>query len=276
LRRARVIDRKPFSRDLTGIRNHGLGEEFPVALKIELKPDERIILGDCIVTNADRRTRLVIEGKVPILREKDVMTPKRANTPAKRLYLVVQNMYTSRRPEDHYAAYLQLVRDIVRAFPATWACIDRINNRILTGELYKALKEARKLITYEEEAREMNHASKAYTKVARETANPRDLEASLLLKAAAKLQAVQDSWKDRRPQALDEALLYNRRLWTVFIDSVTRDDNKLPFAVRKNLTQLGMFVMGETFSLMTEPKPEHLTSIIKVNRGIAAGLRGKA
>ena len=37
-----------------------------------------------------------------------------------------------------------------------------------------------------------------------------------------------------------------------------------------------MFVMGETFSLMTKPKPEHLTSIIKINRGIAAGLRGKA
>ena len=27
---------------------------------------------------------------------------------------------------------------------------------------------------------------------------------------------------------------------------------------------------------MTKPKPEHLKSIIKINRGIAAGLRGKA
>ncbi len=33
--------------------------------------------------------------------------------------------------------------------------------------------------------------------------------------------------------------------------------------------------MGETFALMTKPKPEHLKSIIKINRGIAAGLRGK-
>ena len=66
-----------------------------MALKIELKPNERLILGDCVVTNSDQRTRLVIEGKVPILREKDVMTLARADTPAKRIYLLVQLMYTS-------------------------------------------------------------------------------------------------------------------------------------------------------------------------------------
>ena len=46
-----------------------------MALKVELKPGERIIIGDCVVTNADQRTRLVIEGEAPILREKDILTP---------------------------------------------------------------------------------------------------------------------------------------------------------------------------------------------------------
>ena len=120
----------------------------------------------------------------------------------------------------------------------------------------------------------MHYASKAYAKTAKETLPPRELEASLLLKAAAKLQAVHDSWRDK-PAGLGEALTYNRKLWTVFIDSVTRDDNQLPAQVRQNLTKLGVFVMGETFSLMTKPKPDHLTSIIKINRGLAAGLRDK-
>jgi hypothetical protein len=35
-------------------------------------------------------------------------------------------------------------------------------------------------------------------------------------------------------------------------------------------------VMGQTFSLMTEPKPDHLASLIKINRRIAAGLRNSA
>ncbi len=121
----------------------------------------------------------------------------------------------------------------------------------------------------------MNYASRAYAKTARETANPRELEANLLLKAAAQLQAVHDSWQDQ-PAGLDAALIYNRRLWTVLLDAVIRDDNKLPAPTRDNLTKLGAFVLGETFALMTKPKPSHLKSIIKINRGIAAGLRGKA
>jgi flagellar biosynthesis activator protein FlaF len=120
----------------------------------------------------------------------------------------------------------------------------------------------------------MHYASKAYATTAKETANPRELEATLLLKAAAKLQAVQDSWRDKR--GLHDALLYNRRLWTVFIDSVMQDDNKLPTPVRQNLANLGVFIMGETFSLMNDPQPGHLTSLININRGIAAGLRGRA
>ena len=121
----------------------------------------------------------------------------------------------------------------------------------------------------------MHYASKAYAKIAKETADPRELEASLLLKAAAQLQTVYDSWRDK-PRGLHDALIYNRRLWTVFIDAVTSDDNKLPIPVRQNLANLGMFVMGETYSLMTDPQPNHLASLININRGIAAGLRGKA
>jgi flagellar protein FlbT len=53
--------------------------------------------------------RLLIEGKVPILREKDIMSLSRANSPAKRIYLAIQLMYTAKRPEDHHALYFRLV-----------------------------------------------------------------------------------------------------------------------------------------------------------------------
>jgi len=120
----------------------------------------------------------------------------------------------------------------------------------------------------------MHYANNAYRKVARETAAPRELEAMFLLEAAAKLQQVHDSWCDK-PAGLNDALTYNRRLWTIFIDAVTRDDNKLPVKTRNNLIKLGTFVMGETFALMTKPKPDHLQTIIKINSSIATGLRGK-
>ena len=122
-----------------------------MALKVELKPGERILIGESVVTNGDQRTRLLIEGSAPILRQKDIMTPERADTPARRIYLAVQLMYTSRDAQRHHELYFSLVRDIVQAAPSTWPLIEAINNHILTGEMYKALKEIKKLIAYEEE-----------------------------------------------------------------------------------------------------------------------------
>jgi flagellar protein FlbT len=122
-----------------------------MALKVELKPNERILIGESVITNCDHRTWLVIEGASPILREKDVLTAKDADTPAKRIYLAVQLMYTSRDPRVQHELYFSLVRQIVEAAPSTWPFIENINNQILMGNLYKALKEAKKLIAYEEE-----------------------------------------------------------------------------------------------------------------------------
>lgn len=122
-----------------------------MALKVELKPGERILIGDCVVTNGDQRTRFLLEGTSPILREKDIMTKTRADTPAKRLYLTVQLMYISDDPREQHDLYFAIMRDIVQAAPSAWVHIENINNHILTGDLYKALKQAKKLIDYEQE-----------------------------------------------------------------------------------------------------------------------------
>ncbi len=129
-----------------------------MALKVELKPGERIIVGESVVTNGDQRTRLVIQGTAPILRERDIMTPERADSPAKRIYLAVQLMYTSRDPRAHHDIYFALVSDIIQAAPTIWPYIEAINNRILTGEMYKALKEAKRLVAYEQKV--LEHAKR--------------------------------------------------------------------------------------------------------------------
>jgi flagellar protein FlbT len=250
-----------------------------VALKIELKPNERVMLGDCVVTNHGQRTRLTIDGKVTILRESDIMTLPEADTPARRIYLAVQFIYISKEPREHVELYQRLAQDMLRAMPASRPFIERIDGRIANGDLYKALKEARKLIDYEDDTLGSNRGVTSRTAAEDHPTPPRELEAALLLKAAAKLQAVHDGWHDHPTTEdandLSDAVTYNRRLWNVFIEAVNRDDNKLPEEVRQNLLKLGAYILGETQALMTEPKPEHLEHIIQVNRGIAAGLRGK-
>src|SRR4051794_16317408 len=121
-----------------------------MALKVELKPHERIIIGACVVTNTDQRARLLIDGdRIPILREKDILTPETADTPAKLVYLAVQLMYLSPDPMAHHPTYFSLVRDILITMPSAWPFIEGINNHILNGDPYHALKEAKKLIGHE-------------------------------------------------------------------------------------------------------------------------------
>jgi len=122
-----------------------------MSLKVELKPGERLLVGNCIITNADQRTRLFIDGKAPILREKDILTVETADSPAKRIYLAVQMMYIEDNVERLQEDYFSLVKDIITAAPSMTPIVDEINNGILTGSLYKALKSAKRLIQYEQD-----------------------------------------------------------------------------------------------------------------------------
>jgi flagellar protein FlbT len=122
-----------------------------MSLKVELKPHERLIVGNCVITNSDQRTRLFIDGKAPVLREKDILSPSTADSPAKRVYLAVQLMYLEDDIEKLRRDYFALVTDLVRAAPSTIQIIDEINNEILTGQLYKALRAAKKLIQHEQD-----------------------------------------------------------------------------------------------------------------------------
>ncbi|WP_137152423.1 flagellar biosynthesis repressor FlbT [Devosia sp. FKR38] len=127
-----------------------------MALKVELKPGEKLLVGNCIITNADQRTRLFIDGRAPILREKDILTSETANTPAKRIYLAVQLMYIDDDIGPARETYFSLINDFVQAVPSSTEIVNQINNEILTGALYKALKAAQRLIEYEQDL--LNHA----------------------------------------------------------------------------------------------------------------------
>ena len=115
-------------------------------------------------------------------------------------------------------------------------------------------------------------AAAAYQQTAKQTANPRELEASLLSKSAAQLQRIKDDWENKQTE-LEGALTYNRKLWTVFLTSVTRDENPLPIAIKQNIANLGIFVMNQTITTLANPAPQQLDVLININKELSAGLR---
>ena len=123
-----------------------------MSLKITLKSNERLIVGGAVVRNGGKGTVLFIENTVPILREKDILGEKEANTPCRRVYFTIQLMYIDEPNVPKYAsAYSELAGDILKAAPSTRAFIEQINEQVEGGNYYQALKLARNLIDYEEE-----------------------------------------------------------------------------------------------------------------------------
>ena len=120
-------------------------------LRVELKPFERIIIGESVIINSGTRTSFLIDGEAPILREKDTVTAETANTPVKRLYFCVQMMYLKNDIPRYRTAYLGFIKDLREAVPASRDAIEAVNGHISGGALYKALKEIRKLMKIEDE-----------------------------------------------------------------------------------------------------------------------------
>jgi flagellar protein FlbT len=125
-----------------------------MALKITLKPNEKMILGGTVVVNGSSMSSdLIIEYKIPILRQKDILSEKDANSPSKRIYFAIQLMYIDEENRNiHQNIYLKLAKELVQAAPSKIGLIDRISEYILSDKYYPALKLAKKLIAYEEEA----------------------------------------------------------------------------------------------------------------------------
>jgi flagellar protein FlbT len=121
-----------------------------VPLRVELKPFERIVIGETVLVNSGTRTSFLIDGDAPILREKDTVTPENANTPVKRLYLCVQTMYLKNDIPRYRMAYQGFLRDLRETSPGDRVAIDIVNSHVVAGTLYKALKEIRKLMKRDE------------------------------------------------------------------------------------------------------------------------------
>jgi len=118
----------------------------------------------------------------------------------------------------------------------------------------------------------MSNPAEAYGKTAKMAGgNPRDLEATLLIRAASQLQKIKDDWPDT-PSDLDPALLYNRKLWTIFAASAAEADHPLPRDIKQNIANLAVFIFKQTAEIMLKPAPEKLDTLININRQIAAGL----
>jgi flagellar protein FlbT len=127
-------------------------------LKIVLKPGEKVVVNQAVMLNGGDKAELVLENKARVLRERDIMTEDGADTPAKRVYFIVQMLYLfPDKARKYQEKFNTLVREFVNAAPSSTPLVFDIGKRMVVGDAYGALKLCRKLISYEEEV--LKHAA---------------------------------------------------------------------------------------------------------------------
>lgn len=122
-------------------------------LKLSLRPSERFVVNGAVLQNGDRRCVLVLQNHASILREKDIMQPEQAVSPARRIYFPLMLLYLGEGDCEalHQEARLRIgeFAEAVRQPEPSADCADLLQD-LEIGQFYRALTRCRKLIAYEE------------------------------------------------------------------------------------------------------------------------------
>ncbi|MBF0677309.1 MAG: hypothetical protein IR164_00050 [Devosia sp.] len=122
-----------------------------MSLRIVLKPGEQLYIGSARVSvDSPSQTRLIIEGELPVVRERDYLAVEKANSTARKLYLVLQLAYLNSDFGSQRDEYFRLAGMLMSEKPAASSYIVAINSRLGEQKLYAALKEARALVQSDE------------------------------------------------------------------------------------------------------------------------------
>ena len=123
-------------------------------LKLTLKPDEKVLIGTAVLTNAGPKAEIIIQNTVPVLREKDIISEENADTVVKKIYFVILSMYVdSKNEQKFHDIYFKLVKELFNACPdqVILALVMEVSQKILEGKHYQALKACKKLLKFEAE-----------------------------------------------------------------------------------------------------------------------------
>lgn len=135
-------------------------------LKIELKPDERLIIGNAAIRNGPRRSTFVIETNTKFLRESDIITESEADTPCKRLYFALTLMYLADDATLAENSFVEQANALMEAAPSTKPYIAAIYEQVQGGDLYRALKRGKDLLAYEAQLRSLLEGNSAKAETA--------------------------------------------------------------------------------------------------------------
>lgn len=122
-----------------------------MALKIQLRKNQKVIINGAVLENASHRSvSLLVINDAAILRDNDVLTPEQAVTPASRVYYSLQCLYLFPDDSDkHLSLFNEFLEHYEVAAPSAKPIGDEIRKLVEGGNYYQALKKGQELISHE-------------------------------------------------------------------------------------------------------------------------------
>jgi flagellar biosynthesis repressor protein FlbT len=124
-----------------------------MALKLRLKPNERVVINGCVVQNENRRYTLTVSNFAQIIRGSDILDEDEADTPARRAYFVIQGMLLDpMRADDRADVLTTMMAKLYAAFqrPDMRDRVMQAMHHVGEADYYKALACLRPVMAYEE------------------------------------------------------------------------------------------------------------------------------
>ncbi|MGD9862227.1 MAG: flagellar biosynthesis repressor FlbT [Pseudodonghicola sp.] len=124
-----------------------------MALRLTLKPNEKIVINGCVIRNADRRQTLTIENYADVVRGVDLLDEEEAATPVKKVYFFIQSALLRPEIRDDLRPIIQKnLAELVPIFnQQIGGHIFEAANHVSAGNHYKAMRALREVMRYEDE-----------------------------------------------------------------------------------------------------------------------------
>ncbi|KAA9009962.1 flagellar biosynthesis repressor FlbT [Histidinibacterium aquaticum] len=124
-----------------------------MALKLTLKPQERIVVNGCVMRNSSRRHVMVIETHGDIIRGHDLLEEGDAATPVAQVYFLIQTALTRADLRKKLVPAIQVkLAELVPVFGAERrGNVFEAANYVSASDYYKALRALRPLMKREQE-----------------------------------------------------------------------------------------------------------------------------
>ncbi|MDH5188960.1 MAG: flagellar biosynthesis repressor FlbT [Rhodospirillaceae bacterium] len=117
-----------------------------MALKIALKPNEKIVVNGAVIANGDKPARLHFLNNASFLREKDIMQEDDAKRDEDFIYYLVQLMYLDEGDAPRYRMQLDYaINALSEVHPDKAGALQEILSMVDGGHVYEALKECKKV-----------------------------------------------------------------------------------------------------------------------------------